>query len=386
MATLLSEDPEADQQPDFLLCLQCRSGDLSEAASRLRLLASALLDDILMSKLQVRSDLYAHDTVQIRLACPAAKALSATRSLQVAFEGFSGAAAGAPCISVVLAGMDETVDPGKLLASAKPFQVLVTQSFYAESEALQIYKAQDVPGVYEFLWTDDRRLHDLQAKHTLRLEAVPSTSRPSNPVTGFNDRTLLYTGQDSVVEPILSRGPSREPGEIREAGESEDQSRRGNGAARIAAVLGCVFALLGIVRFLGLTNTDPGRHLKDQVAVYLGWAPPAAPAKVPTISPPMEAPPTFASDSGFAANPPNTRPGPAPSLPKPAVTSTPHRPCTIDRSKIKDHLDLANGYMSQHGYRDAIRKYSQVLDCERGNATAKAGLLRALQALRDNPE
>src|SRR6202012_2840450 len=176
MATITQENRVAQEPFELVLRLQqSRSSQSSESATALRLRAQAVVKDLLLSRLEIDGNVTAQECVHIQGFCDLGNALGASRALQLAFEGICSAVPNGVNVSVVLdSSVSEDaffVDPGPsveqkdLLASAKPFQVLVTQAFYNKLQHRQPVAVRSFParsGVYEFLWTTEARLAELQ--------------------------------------------------------------------------------------------------------------------------------------------------------------------------------------------------------------------------------
>jgi hypothetical protein len=366
MTTLLSEDRRADLQCEILLCLHLSEEGSSESASRLRSSAGALIKDVLFSKLDIEAEVNAPEMVHVRGSCDIESALATCRVLQLAFEGFCRINLQVAGVSVLLdaepyqaLSADQKPSPAqtKLLASADPFQVLVTQSFYAElqrrvPEALRSFQRQG--GVFEFLWTSNQRLAELQRRNELgRTVVFPVSSSPAT--EEINDRTIFDDSPSQDLQPPPFDGS---------ANEAEDQlpARRRRGWI----VASCVVALLAILTYLGLSYTTPGNQLEQVAAIYLNGpdAPPAPAAPGP--------PPPF--PVVVVVPPPSPQPIHGPKPPPP------HAPCAILKTLIPEHLNIANNYLNKEKFQDAMREYTKVLNCDPGNATAKDGMQRAKQA------
>jgi hypothetical protein len=369
MTTLLSEDQNADQQFEMLVCLQFRNEGSSEAASRLRSSAAALVEDVLLSKLNVEADVHAPELVHVRGFCDIESALVACRALQVAFEGFCHVTPQGAGVSVVLdatpvdallAGQNPSISQRELLGTARPFQVLVTQSFYEKLQrrqpaALRSFRRQG--GVCEFLWTGDQRLTELQGRNELMRTVVIPAAHPT--ITGdINDRTMLMSVDESFQDDI------QPPAFGGLASKAENQARRGRRRGWI--VMSCAAALLAILSYLGLAYTVPGNQLKQQVVVYLKGADAPAPLAAPRPPPPYP-------DVPSTAPLPPSRTGTGPKPPR-------SHPCEIGKTLVPEYLNLANNSLDKGEFQDAIRQYTKVLDCDAGNATARDGVQRARRA------
>ena len=206
---------------------QSTNGQPSDPTLRLR--AQALLKDILMSRLELEADINAHEAVHTRGFGDLGRALAASRALQLAFEGFRTAVPAARAnVSVVLdsSAPDETVsaqaglsvEQKDLLDFAKPSQVLITQAFYDRIALYQpaLRSSTLRAGVYEFLWTSEQRLNELQAE----AEFMPTLIQPLPVVDPLripsSSRLLSQSPVSRWKEPDPTYAPAPEPaGRIR---------------------------------------------------------------------------------------------------------------------------------------------------------------------------
>ena len=186
MQTVTSHRRAAEGHFEVVIRLrQGINGQPSDPALRLR--AQALLKDILMSRLELEADINAHEAVHTRGFGDLGRALAASRALQLAFEGFRTAVPAARAnVSVVLdsSAPEETgsaqarisVEQKDLLDLARPSQVLITQAFYDRIALYQpaLRSSTLRAGVYEFLWTNEQRLNELQAE----AEFMPTLIQP----------------------------------------------------------------------------------------------------------------------------------------------------------------------------------------------------------------
>ena len=89
-----------------------------------------------------------------------------------------------------------SVEQKDLLDFAKPSQVLITQAFYDRiahyQPALRTFPLR--AGVYEFLWTSEQRLDELQAE----AEFMPTLIQPPTATEAFDE---------TVVVPVIKPAP-----------------------------------------------------------------------------------------------------------------------------------------------------------------------------------
>jgi hypothetical protein len=375
---------------------QSRSSPPSDATLRLR--AQALVKDILMSRLEVEAEIHAPDYVRTRGLNDLGKALAASRALQAAFEGFRTAAPAARSnISVVLdsSAQDETssfhagpsVEQKDLLDSAKPSQVLITQAFYDRVAQYQpaLRSSSLRAGVYEFLWTDEQRLEQLQAEAEFMPTLVSDWVRPS----------VIPDPVVKSVEPVQGprhREPDRLP--VREAKPvlDDDVSTKWLTAPQALAV-GSAAVILITIGYLVHSRVLVGNQAKPI---------PQSPSETVQPTPPAPTPPQITTPQGATQEakppsqviatppdnlpPPKTKPSRVPSIPPikgdtASATDTPTRTrgCSI-AGEIPDYLRLAEHNNSQGKYDSAISEYNLVLACEPGNRQARDGLKNAEDA------
>ena len=205
MQTATQHGRTAKDRFELVIRLQQSGGSQSDPGLRLR--AQALLKDILMSRLEVEAEINAHEYVHTQGFDDLGRALAASRALQVAFEGFRGVVPAARAnVSVVLdsSAPDElaprkpslSVEQKDLLDFAKPSQVLITQAFYDRiahyQPALRTFPLR--AGVYEFLWTSEQRLDELQAE----AEFMPTLIQPML----ATETVIVQPGQGCPCSPL----------------------------------------------------------------------------------------------------------------------------------------------------------------------------------------
>jgi tetratricopeptide (TPR) repeat protein len=375
---------------------QSRGSQPSDAGLRLR--AQALLKDILMSRLEVDAEINAHEYVHTQGFDDLGRALAASRALQLAFEGFRGVVPTARAnVSVVLDSStpEETVstqaglsvEQKDLLDFAKPSQVLITQAFYDRiaqyQPALRSFPLR--AGVYEFLWTSEQRLDELQAE----AEFMPTLIQP--PLSADN-------AADTVVVPVIKAAPAprwKEPEPtpaplpLPELDSDDHVPAKWLSTPKILAISGVV-AVLIVIAYL-VTSHAPGNPGKPaagsphQVQPAAAPTQEAAPAHQPSSNPLVTPTSGDAAGSGTVPTPPKP-PKPLPDadrgIPSQSAASKPtargHN-CSIE-GEIPTYLDLAERNRNRGNYEHAISEYNQVLACEPGNRQAQTGLRNAEEA------
>jgi len=391
MQTVTQHGRTAKDRFELVIRLQqSRGSQPSDAGLRLR--AQALLKDILMSRLEVEAEINAHEYVHTQGFDDLGRALAASRALQVAFEGFRTVVPTARAsVSMVLdsCAPDEAVSGGAslsveqkdLLDFAKPSQVLITQAFYDRiahyQPALRSFPLR--AGVYEFLWTNEQRLDELQAEAAF----TPTLIQPAPAADSF---------EDTVVVPVIKTAP--EPRRKEPAPKPAPQPvldiddpppARWLSTTKILAISGVVAVLLVIAY---LVNAGGLGKSTKQVAETSPAAQPAAP--LPQAPPPAQPDPNPRVTS---ASPAAKEKVAAPTPPKPprpstepdhglAPQTTPSKPargrnCSIDDGEIPSYLNLADRYRNSGKYESAVRNYNLVLGCQPGNRQAQTGLRTA---------
>jgi hypothetical protein len=377
---------------------QSANNQPSDATLRLR--AQALLKDLLMSRLQVEAEINAHEYVHTRGFGDLGRALAATRALQLAFEGFRTVVPGARAnLSVVLDSSvpEETAQDGlsveqkDLLDFSKPSQVLITQAFYDRIAPYQpaLRSSTLRAGVYEFLWTGEERLNELQAE----AEFMPTLIQRPTPTAAPIAETTIVPAVKSIPvsrwkEPDPTYTPALEPAP---AADGHVPSKWLS-APRILAICSAIAILFTIGYLINFFLLGNGSKPASQVTRQGGPAPGTRTPDV-TQTPPAKTagpPPPAASDVPKVTTPPPIVKPPKPPVvvsdasslsqqpaPKPATRS---RNCSIEVDEIPGYLNLAERYRSRGSYDRAISNYNLVLGCQPGNRPALDGLKKAQDA------
>ena len=364
----------------FALILRLRQSRSSPPPdSALRLRALALVRDVLRSRLDADVTENAQEWVHCEGFADLGRALAASRALQFAFEGFrSVAPAERSSICMVLdsSGPEETaaaaggpsVEQKDLLGAAKPAQVLITQAFYDRIAPYQpaLRSSPLRAGVYEFLWTSEQRLAELQAEAEWMPTLVTEVVEPR-----ALDETAIY---QTIQPSTRTRWKDPEPAPV--APEPEPVFEEAEAAPRRSlnpiVAIGTAIAMLMMIGYLVYTFAFSGNHAKQPASSPVSQ--PAIPDKPPTVTPPPA--------KAETATPPETPPPtPTPQNPPAVVTDArpssppaprPARGCSI-AGEVPDFLRLADSYRSRGDYERAITNYNLVLGCEPGNRQAITG-------------
>jgi len=392
MQTVTQHGRTAKDRFELVIRLQqSRGSQPSDAGLRLR--AQALLKDILMSRLEVEAEINAHDYVHTQGFDDLGRALAASRALQVAFEGFRTVVPAARAnVSVVLdssapeeaasAQNGLSVEQKDLLDFAKPSQVLITQAFYDRiahyQPALRSFPLR--AGVYEFLWTSEQRLDELQAE----AEFMPTLIQPPTATDAFEDTVVV-----PVIKPAPEprwKAPDPTPAPLATVEINDEPPARWLSTPKILA-FGGVAAVLLVIAYLVYAGVF-GKSTKQATESSSAVQQPAVPPPKATPPPHPDSQPRVTSRSAGAkekaAEPPSPKP-PKPSTEPdrgaaPQTTSSKPakgRNCSLDDGEIPSYLNLAERYRNSGKYDSAIRNYNLVLGCQPGNRQAQAGLRTA---------
>jgi tetratricopeptide (TPR) repeat protein len=392
MQTVTQHGRTAKDRFELVIRLQqSRGSQPSDAGLRLR--AQALLKDILMSRLEVEAEINAHEYVHTQGFDDLGRALAASRALQVAFEGFRAVVPAARAnVSVVLdssapeeavSGQSNlSVEQKDLLDFAKPSQVLITQAFYDRiahyQPALRTFPLR--AGVYEFLWTSEQRLDELQAE----AEFMPTLIQPPTAAETF-DETVVVPVIKPAPEPRW-KTPDPTPAPLPTPEIDDEPPARWLSTPKILA-FGGVAAVLLVIAYLvyaGVPGKSPKQVTESSSAVQQPAVPPpqAPPPAQLDSNPRVTSTPAGAKEK--AAVPASPKPPKAPTEPDRGLTAqtTPSKParghnCSLDDSEIPSYLNLAERYRNSGKYDAAIRNYNLVLGCQPGNRQAQAGMRTA---------
>src|SRR5580704_106097 len=383
---------------------QSRSSPPSDATLRLR--AQALVKDILMSRLEVDAEISAQEYVHTQGFDDLGKALAASRALQVAFEGFRAVVPVArPNLSMILdsCAPDEaasssprlSVEQKELLDSAKPSQVLITQAFYDRIAHYQpaLRSSPLRVGIYEFLWTTEQRLDELQAEAELMPTLIQPTLSAVETVTVPPVRPPVMPPVKAAVEP---RWKEPEPERVRvpppQPEADEPVTAKWLSTAKILAICSAVAMLVAVgylVNFRVLGNRTKPVPSSVQVQATVAPTPKPAPAAPPSTDKPTGPQtdpvqtPAIPPPTPVKRKPPVTIPD-APTPSQLAVSKPAPKPrgCSIEIDEIPSYLSLADSYRNRGKYDRAILEYNAILSCQPSNRQARDGLRNALDAER----
>ncbi len=293
-----------------------------------------------------------------------------------------------------------SVEQKELLDSAKPSQVLITQAFYDRIAHYQpaLRSSPLRVGIYEFLWTSEQRLDELQAEAEFMPTLIQPTLSAVETVTVPPVKPPLMPTVKVAVEP---RWKEPEPERVRvrvpppQPEADEPVPAKWLSTAKILAFCSAVAMLVAVgylvnLRVLG-NRTKPVVPASGQVE----QAPVAPTPEPPSAAPPTRIqPPDPKTDIGQApATPPPlpAKPRKVPPATQDAAASNPQTPpkqitkprgCSIEIDEIPSYLSLADSYRNRGKYDRAILEYNAILSCQPYNRQAQAGLRNAQDAER----
>jgi hypothetical protein len=393
MQTVTQHGRTAKDRFELVIRLQqSRGTQPSDAGLRLR--AQALLKDILMSRLAVEAEINAHEYVHTQGFDDLGRALAASRALQVAFEGFRAVVPAARAnVSVVLdssvpdelapAQASLSVEQKDLLDFAKPSQVLITQAFYDRiahyQPALRTFPLR--AGVYEFLWTSEQRLDELQAE----AEFMPTLIQPPPAREAFDETVVVPVIKPPAPEPRW-KAPEPTPVPLPILEIDDPAPARWLSTPKIlmiSGVAGVLFAVGYLVNSGVLSKSTKQVAVNSPVVQQPAVPPPQTPQPAQLDSTPR-VPSTSGGATEKAVVPPSPKPPKHSTEPiagaAPQTTSSKPargRNCSLDDGEIPSYLNLAERYRNSGKYESAIRNYNLVLGCQPGNRQAQAGLRTA---------
>jgi hypothetical protein len=393
MQTATQHGRTAQDRFELVIRLQQSGGTQLDPGLRLR--AQALLKDILTSRLAVEAEINAHEYVHTQGFDDLGRALAASRALQVAFEGFRSVVPAARAnVSVVLdsstpdelapAQASLSVEQKDLLDFAKPSQVLITQAFYDRiaqyQPALRSFPLR--AGVYEFLWTSEQRLNELQAE----VEFMPTLIQPPTATEAFDETVVVPVIKPPAPEPRW-KAPEPAPVPLPILALDDPPRAKWLSTPKILMITGVVGVLLAVGYLVssGVLGKST-RPLAENPPAVQGPAV-AATQETPQTTQPASGPPPPSKANGsnhgeapahiIKPKPPVVAAENPTPLPPPPTKQARGRNCTLDDGEIPSYLNLAERYRNSGKYDRAISNYNLVLGCQPGNRQAQSGLKTA---------
>jgi hypothetical protein len=305
------------------------------------------------------------------------RSASAPVSVSIAIDLETKATRGGHASGTDTAANDETPQVShesvSLLKLSRPAQVLLTHDCHRQLGPIGGLPLRSFPGrfgVYEYLWTEESKLEQLQFDPQLALELTTS------PAAG---RTLTYSNAES------GRGVSTSRGEILAA--RNGQSRLGIPASfsRRAVVLGSSAAALILLLAGGIVLTHISDSRRPVPAVGTQFVTPKARPDADAAAPSPRPAPASIETPGAA---PIAKVKVEPVKPKkqdraahisPAEVAPPSGDCA-DLATLEQ---LAEDNRQHGRFMDARRQFSHVLSCDKNNDKARIGLAKTIAAMGD---
>ncbi len=287
-----------------------------------------------------------------------------------------------------------------MLDSAKPSQVLITQAFYDRIAHYQpaLRSSPLRAGIYEFLWTSEQRLDELQAEAEFMPTLIQPTLSAVETVTVPPVKLPVTPPLKAAVEPRWKE-PEPEPERVwvppPQLEADEPEPAKWLSTAKILAICSAVAMLVAVgylvnLRVLG-NRTKPVVPASGQVeqapVAPTPEPPPAAPANTNTSAGPK----TDIGQPPATPPPASVKPPKVPPPTRDAATSSPQtapkqttkpRGCSIEIDEIPSYLSLADSYRNRGKYDRAILEYNAILSCQPSNRQARDGLRNAQDAER----
>ncbi len=286
--------------------------------------------------------------------------------------------------------MDASHDLLTLIRMSRPSQVLLTHELFQKANlfrGLPLRAFQGRFGVFEYLWTSEEKLLELEGEQSQFSESEPSVMIPS-------DRSELPSSP--------SRPTSNEIGQPSFAASEVERDRVEAKPfwASPLSVASAVGLLLILLIAGGLARLRSGPKVVSPTPQVIQRAPSQSGGA--SLKPKIDQPSplhlnaaqspvgTHKSDEKLRTARPPVRPTrdsfeesdlPASAAPDPAPAAAPARGCTL-QSSLDDYLRQAEYDRGRGDYVSAERLFSRVLDCDPNNERAKVGLSRTRAAKR----
>jgi hypothetical protein len=380
----------------------------------------AFLEDVVASKQGVL--LAARNQIYVSVLKQPTDALVVARRVQLGLQGFRGKQGGAPvAVSIAIDSSNQSsaaphaepvseaaidADPASLSAKteavpepshdlltllkiSKPAQVLVTHDLCQRSAAIKGLPLKSFParfGVFEYLWTSQERLDQLQSEPQLTLAAVA----PAHPAASEKKPAAEQAATSAAVkapEPPLAKS---------DATEMVRDWRSALRSPRFAVFAGLALVIVGIGSFVAIRMaressvqpskvvvTDPNTKINQPSG---GSTPQANPGSTPQPNPGSAAqnptqirdknpstPPTAGKQTNSQAQH-KTATEKHPSQPP----ATPSAPCTLQGDPSR-YINFAEQARGRGDYANAIRRFREILACDPSSNAAREGLNRAIQ-------
>ena len=344
------------------------------------------------------------------------QALVAARQIEIAVQGFRRRHPTLPvAVSVAIdasappeggaSGAEAPHELVSLLRISKPAQVLLTHDAFQHLSGNPGLPLKPFPGrfgVNEYLWIGEDQLDLLKSEPQLMLAVITRETPVQNPTPAPLPQPQPATSSGSFNAPAYPTHLGRST----PLSEESLSARAGIRSPRVWLMVGAplvvVVLIVGIVLSRGTSHSGATAPPSAQKTA----PPPASPAINSTVTP--------AKSGGHApAAPPVQRVGesprpqrvkqdapknapsvqakkePRPAEPIPTAAATPpagqSTPC-MDRANLTQRYNLAEQNRQAGHYAAAERLFRAVVACDPGNADARSGLDRTLEAEKIHPE
>lgn len=286
--------------------------------------------------------------------------------------------------------MEASHDLLTLIRMSRPSQVLLTHELFQKANlfrGLPLRAFQGRFGVFEYLWTSEEKLLELEGEQSQFSESEPSpvilsdrTELPSSPSRPASDEI----GPTSFVPSRVERNKV----EARPFWTSPVFLASAGGLLLILLIAGGLARLRG-----GSKVVTPAPQVIQRVpppSVGVSSKPKIDQPSPPRLNAAQAVVNTHKSDEKRRAARPPVLPKPDSSqkadvavsaAPNPAPASPPAKPCTL-QNNLDDYLRQAEYDRGRGDYVSAERLFSRVLECDQNNERAKAGLARTRAAQR----
>lgn len=269
-------------------------------------------------------------------------------------------------------------DLASLLKLTRPAQVVLTHDFYQRVGQMSGLPLRPFPGrfgVYEYLWTDESKLEQLQFDPHLALEVMtaPTATREST-ATAVNiaeGKSAPAMEASEVLPSNLQIGAARPTGFL--------QSRVM--LMSIAAAMGLLIAGGGVIAYKSHSRqqdvgpapikSEPIHSMAPQAQLPVSAPQNAQPAQASSAAPSADAATSVPTEPGKPQKRDRTVPSPSPAV---AKTSG-------DCSDLVTLEQLAENDRQHGNLKDARRRFQRVLSCDPSNRAARIGLDKTLTAM-----
>lgn len=282
-----------------------------------------------------------------------------------------------------LAEAEPSHDLLTLLKLSKPSQILVTHDLCERSAAIKSLPLKSFParfGIYEYLWTAPEKLDLLQSEPQLTLVTVPSARPPLDDAEPQAEHAV-QAAPSELTEPTMDS--QIESTHIERASAKSERTIAGVlFTPRFAILGGVVVVAIAIASFVGSRmahESTPQPVVQHSSSSNAGSAAPGSVAVPPSGTVPAASDTAGSSEARTQQQSPvalgkanQKRPATAP--PKTAPVAV----CNLTGS-ISSYLPLAEQARGRGDYARAIRLFTEILDCEPSNGTAKEGLARSIE-------